>query len=556
MSISHPAVTVVLQPHTHGGHLDLVTRERISGWAMGANPSEPVALQILDNGRPIARVLSNMYRPDLEAMGHGNGRYGFDIAIPGGLSPLTRHVIQVRREADGTDLVGSPRMIEASDAFDAGLEQAVAQAIAAVAEPAERERVLAFLAAQSDVLLQQRAEAESGRREREEHQRHVRRMGPLAAVLAEPARRALVIDERVPVEGRDAGSQAMLSHVRALQALGYAVSLVAADDLAGGDPAAMQAQQVTLCGLPFYASVEEVLRRQGNSFDLVYLHRARVASAYLNLVRQHQPRARLLYSVADLHHLRLERQAAVEERPELLAEARLLRLLECTAAWQADAVLTHSEVEATLLRRMVPEAAVHCVPWSVPVRPSRPRFATRRGVAFIGHYAHEPNVDAARWLLEVVMPVVWAIEPEIPCLLVGTAMPDALRRLARRDERVQAPGHVAELRAGVLDRVRLTVAPLRFGAGVKGKVLDSFAAGVPCAMTPVAAEGLALPDALQRFVAPDANSLATAILRLHGDPKAHAAAAKASLAFMRTEGDEASVQAALLAAIEGRRPVM
>jgi hypothetical protein len=123
-STNRPAVTVVLQPHTHGGHLDLVTRERISGWAMGANPSEPVALQILDNGRPIARVLSNMYRPDLEATGHGNGRYGFDIAIPGGLSPLTRHVIQVRREADGADLVGSPRMIEASDAFDAGLEQA------------------------------------------------------------------------------------------------------------------------------------------------------------------------------------------------------------------------------------------------------------------------------------------------------------------------------------------------------------------------------------------------------------------------------------------------
>jgi glycosyltransferase involved in cell wall biosynthesis len=553
------AITVVPQPAMLRGHLDTVTRDRISGWATGLEDGVPVALQVLDNGRPIARVLSNLYRPDLEAAGIGNGRHGFDVAVPGGLSPLSRHVIQVRREADGSELTGSPWLIEASDAFDDGLRQAVTLAVAGVNDAAEREAVLAFLAAQTDVLLQQRADGESQRQVRGEYERRVRRVGPAAAGLAPPQKRALVIDERVPQEGRDAGSQAMLSHVRALQALGHGVSLVAADDLSGE----LAAPDVTLCGAPFYASVEEVLRRQAHSFDVVYLHRASIAARYLNLVRQYQPRARLLYSVADLHHVRLERQAAAEERPELLAEARVMRLKECTAAWQADAVLTHSTEEAALLRRMVPEAHVHLVPWSIPIlgtglRPGAASFAARRGVAFIGNYGHEPNVDAARWLLEELMPLVWASVPQVPLLLVGAGMPEVLRRRvgAFAPDQVRAVGHVADLHGAVLNKVRLTVAPLRFGAGVKGKVLESLAAGVPCVMTPLAAEGIGFPAGLGGLVAADAAGLAAGIVRLHVDAREHARLAKAGLAFIGTACGEEVVKAALLAAIEGRRALL
>jgi glycosyltransferase involved in cell wall biosynthesis len=313
---------------------------------------------------------------------------------------------------------------------------------------------------------------------------------------------------------------------------------------------------VTLCGAPYYASVEEVLRRQAHGFDVVYLHRASIAGRYLNLVRQYQPRARLLYSVADLHHLRLERQGVAEERPELLAEARVMRLNECTAAWQADAVLTHSADEAALLRRMVPEAHVHLVPWALPVRTGSVEFDARHGVAFIGNYAHEPNVDAARWLLEAVMPLVWAQAPDLPLLLTGADMPEPLRRMAAGLAPVHVTGFVADLHGGVLDRVRLTVAPLRFGAGVKGKVLESLAAGVPCVMTPLAAEGMALPASLNDLVAGDPAALAACIVRLHGDAQAHARLAQAGMSFIGAACGEPVVQAALLAAIEGRRALL
>ncbi len=569
------------------GQLDRATRERISGWAQdAAAPEAPVALQVIDNGVPIMRVLANLARADLAVAGMGSGRHSFDVIVPGGLSPLVRHILHVRREADGTELPGSPMVIEATGGFDAGLQQAIASAVAAIGSDDDRDRALAFIMEQTDLLLQQRADAESHRDARVGRRRLVGSWGKSVqgATAAERAgRRALVIDERVPRMGRDAGSQALLSHMRALQRLGYAVSFVAAEEVAGdeADFEALTASGVACCAAPFYASVEDALRRQAACFDLVYLHRAGIASRYLALARRYMPRARILYSVADLHHVRLERQAAVEERPELLTESRRVRLEECMAAWLADGVITHSADEAALLRRAVPGASVYRVPWEVSgagvdatgdaarggalvgralagralvgraaaggagVTP----FAARRGLVFVGSFAHTPNVDAACWLVETVMPLVRQVDPDIVCLLVGSAMPDVVWRLAGPG--VVPLGEVADL-GSVFGRVRLSVAPLRYGAGVKGKVLDSLAASVPCVMSPIAAEGLGLPAGLRALVAEDAARFAKLICRLHRSEAAHRKAVLAGQSMIRKDHSEAVVTAAMQAAIEGR----
>ena len=473
------------------GQVDVATRERIAGWAQDAgNAATPVALQILDNGLPIARVLANRSRADLADAGIGGGRHGFDLIIPGGLSPLSRHVIQVRRETDGAELPGSPAVIEAADAFDTRPATGGRQGGGSGrAEGRPAPRVVVHPGSRRTGCCSSaptpRRSAPGGRRSasftavggRWRRCRRRTRRAPASG----PELRALVIDERLPVAGRDAGSQAILSHMRALQHLGYAVSFVAADEMApdAAAVATLAAAGVTCCTAPFYAAVEDVLRRQADCFDVVYLHRAAIATRYLGLARRYMPRARILYSVADLHHVRLERQAAVEARPELLAASRRVRLEESVAAWSANAVITHSADEAEILRRLVPEASVYRVPWHVAARAASVPFAARNGVAFIGSYTHAPNVDAAHWLVEAVMPLVWQTEPDLACLLVGSDMPEAVRRLARPG--VLALGQVADL-GEVFDRVRLTVAPLRYGAGVKGKVLDSFAAGVPCVM--------------------------------------------------------------------------
>jgi glycosyltransferase involved in cell wall biosynthesis len=426
----------------------------------------------------------------------------------------------------------------------------------------EADRVVSFLVAQTDRLLRQRAEAEGQHEARQTHRLFRRRWGgslpPDAAVppgAADPGLRALVVDDVFPDAARDAGSRAILSHIRALRSLGYAVSFVAADDFGrGGAPvAALEAEGVVCCRAPVYGSVEDVMRRQARCFDAIYLHRVSNASRYLALARRYFPRARILYSVADLHHVRVARQASAEGRPELVAESQRLRMAECMAAWSADAVLTHSEWEGAALRQAVPSANVHVTPWEVAPRPTATPFLSRNGVAFVGSFGHAPNIDAALFLVDEIMPLVWRRDPSIECVLVGSDMPESIRRLAGPG--VRAVGAVVDL-AEVFEQVRLTVAPLRYGAGIKGKVLESMAAGVPCAMSPVAAEGIVWPEPLRAVVGENAAALAEQIVRLHGDPAAWADTAETGVSFIRERFDAASVMAALRTAIEGSKPLM
>ncbi len=535
------------------GYIDALTRERISGWVRSAgDPDTPVVLQVLDNGQPIARVLANHYRPDLVRSKQGSGRHGFEVVFAAPLSPLLRHVIQFRREPDGCLLEGPPFVIEAARSFTPAVAQAIEATVAAAGHGPEQARLLAFMMTQADRLLRRRADAEAQRTARGAHQRFLRDGGsPGESPPADPGLRALVIDQRVPREGRDAGSQAVLSHIRALQRLGYAVSLAAADDMAPDEAAGFDLEEadVTYCAAPFYTAVEDVLRRQAGCFDLIYLHRAPVAACYLPLAHRYNPHARIVYSVADLHHVRLARQAAIEDRPDLLAASRRMQLTERIAAASADAVITHSGAEAVLLRTLLPQAAVHHVAWDVPVMRKPARFAARRGVGFIGAYMHAPNVDAAHWLVEAVMPLVWQVDPAIECRLVGTDMPRSVQQLAGADARVVAVGAVEDLGADPLNRVRLTVAPLRYGAGINGKVLASLAAGVPCVMSPIAAEGMPLCDTLKALVGRDAAALAALICTLHADRAANAAAADAGLALLRRHFSAETVTAALRQAV-------
>ncbi|GBQ24109.1 hypothetical protein AA12717_1693 [Gluconacetobacter sacchari DSM 12717] len=187
-----------------------------------------------------------------------------------------------------------------------------------------------------------------------------------------------MIDGRAPDRGRDAGSQATLSHMQALRALDYDVSFMASDvvdDLRSSDG---RDEAIHWLGAPAYGSVEDLLRLQQDSFDLVYFHRELNATRYLGLARRLQRRARLIYGVADLHGVRVMRQGWIEGRPEFVARGRVLLRDEIRAAQTADVTITHSDAEAALLGRIAGVRAT-VVPWVVPVGPPGPGYAGRRG---------------------------------------------------------------------------------------------------------------------------------------------------------------------------------
>ena len=363
-------------------------------------------------------------------------------------------------------------------------------------------------------------------------------------------RRAVFIDEVVPTPDRDAGSNAAFAHLCLLQLLGYAVSFVPAADPRPRGPytAALQRRGIACLHAPHVNSVEEALRRMPVPPDLVYLHRGGVAARYTPLVRELFPAAQLVYSVADLHFLRLAREAEAEGDAARAMEAARSEAAELHAARSADAVIVHSHAEAALLRSRLPEVRVHVVPWTVPVAATAPQVG-QAGLAFIGGYAHRPNVDAALHLVREVMPDAWRRLPGLPCLLVGSDMPREVAVLA--GPHVEALGHVPDL-GTIFARIRCTAAPLRYGAGIKGKVLTSLAHGVPCVMSGIAAEGIAFPDELRWLIAATPAEMAGKIVALHEDHALCARLSEAGLAFVaETFGEDAVLRALAAATLAG-----
>ncbi len=143
------------------------------------------------------------------------------------------------------------------------------------------------------------------------------------------------------------------------------------------------------------------------------------------------------------------------------------------------------------------------------------------------------------------MPRLRELSPGIELLLVGSYMPPDVFALAASD--VKTIGFVPTLDS-IFKRVRLTVAPLRYGAGVKGKVLDSLAAGVPCVMTSVAAEGLELSPALGFLVADEPAEIANRIAELCGDDAVYRRMVNEGLDYIRARYSSERIDELLRAA--------
>jgi len=404
-----PAIEAVGRERGLRGHLDSVTRQRVAGWVLDeANPGQAVPLLVTANGAPIARILANRARPDLLGGGMETFRHGFDHLLAEPLSVLSRHEIRIFRESDGASFA-DPAVLEPPTSLDAEAEAGIAALLTAEVDDTDLDRRIRFLMTQTDTLLRERADRQGQRWQREtwrpSRQAWSRPLSvppAMAVALREegPRRRpsrALVIDDGLPDLSRDAGSHAILGHIASLRRLGFETTFVPALELDAADGKAahrLAGQGISVAGAPFHHTVEDVLRQQAGLFDVIYLHRLSNASKYAALARQYCPDARLIYSVADLHHLRMHRQAAVLHEPALAQRAEAVRLAELMAVMAADQVITHSTHEASVLRAAGFGEKVNVVPWPVVVRPSAPRFQERHGIAFIGGYNHAPNLDA------------------------------------------------------------------------------------------------------------------------------------------------------------------
>lgn len=340
---------------------------------------------------------------------------------------------------------------------------------------------------------------------------------PGPALVHRGQRQVLIIDEAVPRPDRDSASLRQFNLIRMLLAGGaHVVFLPTRGEHGGAATQALQALGVEVWHAPWLQGVGPWLRTHGPRFQVAMLVRHHVANECLPLLRRHASQARTVFDTVDLHYLRERRGAELSGDPRLARGAERTRASELAVMAATDVTLLVSAAEKQQLAVDAPSVRVELLSNLHEVAGQGLDWAQRQGLVFVGGFNHPPNLDAMQWFIGEVFPLIRQRLPEIRFHCIGADVPDSLRALAATQPGVQVHGYVPDVVPWMAGG-RVAVAPLRFGAGVKGKINLSMAHGQPVVATHCAAEGMHLHDGEDVLVADDARGFAEAVVRLHDD---------------------------------------
>jgi O-antigen biosynthesis protein len=338
--------------------------------------------------------------------------------------------------------------------------------------------------------------------------------GDLAFLRQRPGRKnILVIDHHLPMSDKDAGSVRMFHILNILHQLGHRVTFIP-DNLANIAPYGdeLQKRGIEIIYHPYFKKVCDYLISHGPEFDAVVLSRCDFARKHIADTRLYAPRSRIIFDTVDLHFVRTDREAQITSDPETREKARQQKELEYDLIDQADETWVVSSVEQKLLRKARPDKSIEVVSTIAEVPGSKTPFELRRDWLFIGGFQHRPNIDAVLFFAKEIYPLVSEHLQDAKFYIIGDKAPPEIVALAT--QRIIVAGLQRDV-GPFFDSVKLSVAPLRFGAGVKGKINQSMAFGVPVVATSLAIEGMELQDREDILVADDPKEFARALIELY-----------------------------------------
>jgi GT2 family glycosyltransferase/glycosyltransferase involved in cell wall biosynthesis len=323
----------------------------------------------------------------------------------------------------------------------------------------------------------------------------------------------LVIDHHLPMFDKDAGSVRMFHILNILRQLGHRVTFVP-DNLANIPPYGQELQRrgIEIIYQPYFKKVRDFLVSRGPEFDVVVLSRCDFARKHIADTRLYAPRSRIIFDTVDLHFVRTDREAQITSNPETRERARQQEELEFNLIDRADETWVVSGVEQKLLHKARPDQSIEIVPTIAEVSGSKTPFALRRDWLFIGGFQHRPNIDAVLFFVKDIYPLVSEHLGDAKFYIIGDKPPPEVAALAT--ERIVVAGLQRDVRP-FFNSVKLSVAPLRFGAGIKGKINQSMGFGVPVVATSLAVEGMELQDREDILVADEPEDFARALIELY-----------------------------------------
>jgi O-antigen biosynthesis protein len=320
------------------------------------------------------------------------------------------------------------------------------------------------------------------------------------------------MDHQVPAYDRDAGSLITFQYLRVFSDMGLKI-VFWPDDMQNPEPYTSELQQMGIEVMYGYGNLDAYMKKFGRYFDYVVLSRPLFSLRYIDCARKFT-KAKILYVGHDLHYLREQRRAVTEKNRGLARYARRLKAKELSLMKKSDLTLLFSDFERQVVAEEEPGIAVEVMPWIQDTHEVEREFSERRDIFFLGSFGHKPNVDGLLWFVEEIWPIVRSRLPGVRLIVAGSGATEEVLALAGPD--ILVKGYVHDTRP-YYQGSKVFIAPLRYGAGVKGKVVEAMSHGLPVVTTSVGVEGLSLKDGETVFVTDSPDEFAERVFRLFGD---------------------------------------
>lgn len=355
----------------------------------------------------------------------------------------------------------------------------------------------------------------------------------------------LVIDHYVPQPDRDAGSKSMWCFLREFRAMGLSVKFWPANLWHDPQYASLLEQEgiEVFYGNEFVGRYADWVQEHAANFDYVLLSRPHIAEDHLEAVRNFTC-AKVIFYGHDLHYSRLMGEYEKTQNSAVLKQAEESRRLEESIWRKVDVIYYPSASETAAVLKILPHARARTVPlyyFDRELEISAVDESRRKeDLLFVAGFGHPPNVDAAKWLVKEIFPRVQAHVPGARLLLVGSNPTPEVKAL--KNDCIEVTGYVTDSQLQIFYKQSgVAVVPLRFGAGVKGKVIEAMHYGLPLVTTSVGIQGL---DGLENVVPvnDDAEAASDAIIRLMLDPAYWDMVALAGREYVNARFSQASVR--------------
>lgn len=303
----------------------------------------------------------------------------------------------------------------------------------------------------------------------------------------------LFIDHYVPHFDEDAGSKTIYQYLQMFVKKGYVVKFIG-DNFYRHEPYTTVLQQLGIEVLygPYYAQhVLEWIRENKEQIDYVFLNRPHISAKYIDVIRK-KTDIKTIYYGHDLHFLRNQREYELTGNIEKKKESEEWKEKELKLMRSADISYYPSYIEEEEIHRIdpsIPVKAITAYVYDSFKEDINYDFASREGILFVGGFRHDPNADAVLWFVKEIWPLIRK-EQKINFYIVGSHATEEIQTLDGKNG-IVVKGFVSDEELERLyAQCKMVVVPLRYGAGVKGKVVEAIYNGMPVVTTSVGAEGI------------------------------------------------------------------